>query len=950
MKKRRIGLWRAFTVTFVLLTAFSLAVGNVAGTYVALINEALGIQTSRIVKAAGAENEDTQYFKSSYASLEEQYQAKAALIRQIGQEGTILLKNVANALPVQSGSILVLGAENFMLALSHGGGSMTAADMASAAHLPEALELDGLKVQTDGTADAALVVIARSAGEGADLPDEALTITAEEYAMIDRAKAAADKVMILLSGDYWPEIADLQADPQIQAILHLGNAGYRGAYGLADVITGKVSPSGRTVETVAVDVHASPAMQNYGNFIYTNGSKIMASQAKNYVVYAEGIYKDYKYYETRYEDCILGNGNADADGWSWEKEVLYPFGYGLSYTSFTQELLGVTFDEAAHTACVQVKVTNTGSTAGKEVVQVYGQSPYTEYDKANAVEKAAVQLAGFGKTAELAPGASETVTVSVPMQWLASFDAKGFGTYIMEAGTYYLAVGESAHDAVNNILAAKGAAVDGNAALAYSWNQAETDSETYSVSVYTGEPIRACFADADINYWVDEADRITYLTRNDWKGTWPKALEVTASDRMKSALNDKKKFENGEFNDSASRITVQDVTVGDGSQVIPVVMMRGRAYDDPYWDVILDNMTVEDMVALVANGRYHVSAVPSLSFVASTGGDSPVGLNLPYLYSKVGADRQPIGTSYMVSDGITEDKTDLALLDASFYCSEPVLAATFNQELAEAEGEMMGEDALYCGASFLYGPGTNLHRTPYGGRASEYYSADGVLNSMIGAAQVRGSNRMGLVTTVKHFTANDQEQNRIGVATFVNEQDLRENMMRGFEGLMTYGEAPGMMGSYNRLGILGTASEYDLMTTVLRKEWGSNCYVITDLNSPTAGLYDGNAIIAAGTTMIMNNGTFDADSGSYVNTTLSAEMVRNDPVMLTAMRDASHHNLYAFVNSSAMNGQSSSDRIETVTPWWQPALLAMEIGFGILAAASAALYLISINKKEEEHV
>ena len=356
------------------------------------------------------------------------------------------------------------------------------------------------------------------------------------------------------------------------------------------------------------------------------------------------------------------------------------------------------------------------------------------------------------------------------------------------------------------------------------------------------------------------------------------------------------------------------------------------------------------MVALVANGRYHISAVPSLSFVASTCGYSPVGLNLPYLYSKVGADQQPIGTSYMVSDGITEDKTDLALLDASFYCSEPVLAATFNQELAEAEGEMMGEDALYCGASFLYGPGTNLHRTPYGGRASEYYSADGVLNSMIGAAQVRGSNRMGLVTTVKHFTANDQEQNRIGVATFVNEQDLRENMMRGFEGLMTYGEAPGMMGSYNRLGILGTASEYDLMTTVLREEWGSNCYVITDLNSPTAGLYDGNAIIAAGTTMIMNNGTFDADSGSYVNTTLSAEMVRNDPVMLTAMRDASHHNLYAFVNSSAMNGQSSSDRIETVTPWWQPALLAMEVGFGILAAASAALYLISVNKKEEEHV
>lgn len=949
MKRRKTGLWRTLTVVFVLLTAFSVAGSSVANTYAALINTTLGIETSRMVKVSGAENEDTQYFKSAYRSLEEEYQAKAALIRQIGQEGTILLKNEHQALPMKQGSILVLGGSKFMHALAHGGGSMNAADLANATTVEQALAYDGLQVMTEGSsADAALVVIGRSAGEGADMPEGGLILTSDELALIDQAKAASERVIVLLSGDFYPEVAALQSDPEIDAILHLGNAGYRGAYGLADVITGKASPSGRTVETVATESHVSAASQNYGDHTYTNASKIMASQAKTYVVYAESIYKDYKYFETRYEDSVLNQGNASAGGWSWEKDVLYPFGFGLSYTTFTQELLGVTFDEQEHTAAVQVKVTNTGDVAGKEVVQVYGQSPYTDYDKEKLIEKSSVQLMGFEKTAELAPGASETVTVTLPMQWLASFDTHGYGTYIMEEGTYYLSVGENAHDAVRNILTAKGAISDGSAALTYSWKQEQTDVTTYAHSLYTGEEIKASFADADINYWLDEKDHITYLSRNDWEGTWPKTIELTASDMLKSALNDKKKYENGVYNDSASRIQVRDVKTGDGSKVLSAVMMRGRAYDDEYWDVLLDNMSAEEIVHVVANGRYTISAVPSLSFVSSLGGDSPTGLNIPYLYSRSDTERTPIGSSYMVSDGITEEKVDLVPMDASFYPSEPTLAATFNKELAYAEGVMMGEDSLYCGASFLYGPGTNMHRVPYGGRATEYYSADAVLNSLIGAEQVKGGWTKGLVMVVKHFAANDQEQNRIGVATFVTEQDLRENMLRGFEGLMTYGGAMGLMGSYNRLGVIGTAAEYDLMTTVLRKEWGSNCFVITDLNSPTAGLYDGNAIIAAGTSTMMNNGTFDADSGSYVNTTLSLSMFQSDPVLRVAMREAAHHILYAFVNSSAMNGQSANDRIEIITPWWQPALLSLQIVSGVAALLFGALYLISVNRKEDK--
>ncbi|MBR4550850.1 MAG: glycoside hydrolase family 3 C-terminal domain-containing protein, partial [Oscillospiraceae bacterium] len=592
MKQRKTGLWRTLTVVFVLLAAFTVAGSSVAGTYAALINATLGIESSRIVKADSGKNEDTQYFKSAYSSLEEEYQTKAALIRQIGREGTILLKNENGALPMASGTVMVLGGSSFMCALAHGGGSMNAADLANATTVEQALAFNGLKVITEGdSADAALVVIGRSAGEGADMPEGGLALTEEELSMVTRAKAVSGKVIVLLSGDFYPECASLQKDPEISAILHLGNAGYRGAYGLADVFTGKASPSGRTVETVAVDSHSSAAMQNYGDHTYTNASKIMASQAKTYVVYAEGIYKDYKYYETRYEDCVLNRGNASFGGWAWEEDVLYPFGYGLSYTTFSKELQSVTFDSATHTAAVQVKVTNTGSAAGKEVVQVYGQSPYTDYDKANLIEKAAVQLMGFEKTAELAPGASETVTVILPMQWLASFDTKGHGTYIMEEGTYYLSVGANAHDAVNNILSAKGASVDGKAALTYTWNQAETDATTYAKSLYTGEEIKARFPDADINYWLDETDQILYLSRNDWQGTWPRTVQLTASDKLKSALNDKKKYENGVYNDTASRIQTYEVKTGDGSTILSAAMMRGRAFEDEYWKVLLDNMT-----------------------------------------------------------------------------------------------------------------------------------------------------------------------------------------------------------------------------------------------------------------------------------------------------------------------------------------------------------------------
>lgn len=972
---RKTAVFRTGMTAAAILTALSLTLTSVANANANLINSTLNIQTSRLVEDETAEGEkaSAQYFNSAYSTFEEMYQAKVQLLREISQEGTILLKNENNTLPISSGKVTVLGSDSWVFACATGGGSMKGSMPSTT--LVQALETNGLTVSTDeadmASSDAVIVVIGRSAGEGADMPVGNLALTAEETAMLDRAAAACPgRVVLLSSGDYSLELADQKADPNIGAILRTGNSGYRGAYGVADVITGLVSPSGKLVETMAADSTSSPAMENFGDFQYTNASAIEASQAKKYVVYQEGIYTDYKYYETRYEDCVLGQGGADADvgstsgsgSWDYSQEVLWPYGYGLSYTTFRMELTGEpVFHDEDHTAVLTVAVTNTGDLAGKEVVQVYGQSPYTDYDRENQVEKASVQLLGFEKTAILQPGETQEVEVTVHLQWLASYDALGAQTYIMDAGDYYLSVGNGAHDALNNILAAKGCTTAdgmteaGDASLTYHWVENSLDTSTYAQSVYTGAAITNAFADADINYWLDEADQITYLSRSDWAGTYPSAVELQASSDMLSSLNDVKKYENQEWNDTALRLQAEDVTYaedGAGSPV-SVLSLKGLDYDDSAWDMILDNMSISEMSNMVANGRTSIQPAASVMFPGGTGGDSPTGLTMNYTYwsiDPVTGEKTAITAEDTVQDGITQDQVSVqgTSMNGGMYASIPTLAATFNQDLARRQGEMFGEDAIYIGAIFIWGSGCNLHRTPYGGRHSEYYSADPVHTTLMAAAQTSGAWSKGVVLVNKHFAVNEQEQNRIGVATFANEQTLRECELRAFEGIYTYGEGQGLMASYNRIGLIGTASEYDLMTTLLREEWGSQCYVITDLNGPTSGLYDGNAIIAAGTSTMLNNGPYDEASGAYVNTTLSVGSIKSDPLLLTAVRDACHRMLYVFVNSVAMNGVSSSSRIETITPWWQPTLYAVD---GVLLAATAVLtagYLIRVNKKREE--
>ncbi len=980
MKVFNTKLWRILMMVFIALTAILIAVTSVAYSFAPMVNDALGIETSKVIGESSK-----QYYTSDYDNIEEMFQAKVELMREVGREGTVLLKN-DGLLPVKTGKVTVLGADGFVFATATGGGSMHGEEViATRADLVTALKNVGLTVSTsesDAASSAAvIVVIGRVSSEGNDVPAGSLSLTAAETTMINAAKSANENVVLLVSGDHVPEIGAYKNDAGIKAIIKFGNAGYRGAYGLADVIAGKASPSGKLVDTWAVSTTSSPAYQNFGDMEYTNSNKVMASQANKYISYNEGIYTDYKYYETRYEDSVLGQGNATAaagatsgSSWKYSNEVLYSYGYGLSYTKFIKTIKGEpTFDTEKRTATITVNVKNDGDCAGKEVVQIYAQSPYTQYDITNKVEKASVQLMGFGKTGELNPGDDEDVTVTVNMQWLASYDYTKAKTYIMDAGDYYFAVGNGAHDALNNILAAKGKKksdgmdYDGDASLAYMWHEDELDTTTYATSVYTGATIENRFDDANINYWLSGSDKITYLSRNAWDTTYPEKLDLAATANMLSVLNDTKRYENGKWNDTKSRAksdavnyndytdesAVNDAVSSGKIDVKNVVAMRGEKYDAECWNEILDTLTVYEMSRMVAQGRYYINACPSVTFNAATGGDGPAGLTKPYKYysiDKTNGEKTEITDSTTITDGITEDKIKVATMDAGVYSSEPVLAATFNMELAERIGAMYGEDGLYTGTSFLWGLGADMHRTPYGGRVSEYYSSDPVHTTLIGSAVTKASKEHGVVLVVKHFAINEQEQNRIGVATFTNEQALRETYLRAFEGMATYGEMQGMMTAYNRIGLISCTAEYDLCTTVLREEWGSQAYLISDLNSPTAGLYDGNAAIAAGLSTFLNNGTYDATSGAYVNTTLNVASIKADPTLLYATREACHRMLYNYINSNAVNGIDENTRILFVTPWWKPFLITFDVIFAVVAVCATALFVISVNGYQEKIV
>lgn len=679
--------------------------------------------------------------------------------------------------------------------------------------------------------DAAIVVIGRTATEGADYQPgkdglaegesgtTALALNEEERSMIQLACDQFDKVVVLVNTICQMEIDELKYNDQIDAILWVGFPGCYGFYGVADLLNGTTNPSGKLADTYAVDSTSTPAMENYGYIEYTNPDGVAGNVE---IVEAEGIYVGYKYYETRYADLVAGNGNADSaagsstgGAWNYTDEVSYGFGYGLSYTTFEQSIDSVEFHDDL-TCTVTVTITNTGTVAGKDVAQLYVQAPYTDYDRENLVEKSSVNLIDYVKSDVLQPGESQALTTTFQTKYIASYDSRGAQTYIMDAGDYYLALGNGAHDALNNILAAQGYTPadgmddTGNAALVYQWTQDALDTTTYSVSA-NGTAITNQLDNADLNYW--QPGTVTYLSRQDWEGTYPVTYDnITITDNMTDYIGmDFYEVKTGE--NTSDIFPEQD----NGASFLT---MKGKDFDDPAWDDLLDQISLEECVYGIRMGGTQPKDYASVDMIVDAyESDGPAG----YTYSTLGARSTDENSACYVP----EDDPNYDYMLNVMVC-ETIVASTFNKELAAAEGNLFGNDSLWMNVTIFFAPAMNLHRTPYNARNVEYYSEDPILTNYTASAVIAAAREKGTLITAKHFVFNDQESGRMGISVYMTEQKARETELRGFEGVVDAG-CLSIMSSFVRMGCIYSSGHTGLMQGILRQEWGFKGFVMTDM-------------------------------------------------------------------------------------------------------------------------
>jgi len=945
-KARRpyVSRWKALTI----LTLVAVLVTGPAAIALSVFDNTVAAFVGGTFWALENEDPNALYFTPDFDSAQDMARRGNELCQQVEAEGAVLLVN-NGALPLPEGSRVSCFSTS-SVNLVYGGTGSGNIDASTADNLRSALTKSGLMVNevlwnfyTEGAGrpylrkgghgvlppaaeiseapwsvytpdvldsasqygDAAIVVFSRIGGEGSDMEfreTNYLALDQNERDLLGgiarlKAEGKVKRIVVLINSANALQ-ADFLRNPDyaIDACLWIGDVGISGVNAVADILVGKVNPSGSLADTYLNDNMSSPAMVNFVSTAYGSYEDgLIPAHARSYMVYQEGVYVGYKYYETRYEDFVMGTGNAGA--YNYAADVAFPFGYGLSYTNYAYSGMTGAYNAETDQFEITVTVTNTGSMAGKETVQVYSQSPYTAYDRQNAVEKPSVALVGFTKTGVIEPGASETVTVYVDKRDLASYDYTAARTYILDEGEYYLTIGASAHDAVNNTLAAKGYTVentsgrmdaDGDASLAYRWVQEAFDSTTYATSL-NGTPITNQLDSANINLYEGRgANAVVWLTRNDWTGTFPAApAQLKLTGQLVADLQDVQY-------DPADHPSVPMPALG-AKNGVKLQEMIGLDYHDPKWETLLDQLTFEEMVAGIGDSFHWRMPVKSVEAPGSRDENGPQGL-----------------TASLFGSGAAE-------LKATAFTSEDVMAATFNTALIYEVGRMIGNNCLHAGVSCLYGPGANIHRTPYGGRNFEYYSEDGFLAGMIGAAEIRGIQDKGVDVVIKHFALNDSEQDRIGQAAWINEQAAREIYLKAFQRPFEYGGANGVMTAYTRWGTRWSGGYKPLMTNILRGEWGSNGMSITDnvLTSYVNGV-DG---VIAGTS------TFDA---MLPFVTMQLPRYRDDPVVVTAMREAMHRNLYALANSAAMNGVGPGTTIRLT----QPLVLPLTRTIAVIALVS----------------
>lgn len=966
-------LWRGLAAVMAFLLIIAITATGLTFEYPYILNDPLDIETAKII----SEGDGEIYFESEFGDINEQNQEK--LIEATKQhsileeeEGAVLLRNENQALPLseKERSITIFGQSivNPVYKCSSSGNIpketwenittvrgafemagfeinptilaayensevvrsvSTSPDMADIGEDPIGFYTSDLKKSWEKKYnDVAILFISRESGEGTDylMKDgegiSQLALHKNEKDLIEMVVSQRDagvfKKVIVLLNTTAPMDCDWLETYQIDACMWIGTPGQWGAEGITNLLTGKANPSGHLIDTYASNSLSAPATVNSGTQTptYANAQKLELNNA--YVnVQAEGIYTGYKYYETRYEDCILHQGNAassvgasyGAGKWDYATEIVYPFGYGLSYTEFDQKLKSVKYDEEKDTFEIIVDVKNVGSVEGKSVVQLYAQTPYGSYEKENLIEKAAIQLVGFEKTDLLKPGQTQSVSITVERYLLASYDYLNVKGYILSQGEYYLAIGNDCHDALNHVLAAKGATgmmdpmgedVTGDIEKVYRWTESQMDTEAYKLSS-TGTEITNRFDDCNINYWVE--DTVTYLSRKDWAGTYPVEQTIPeATQEMADIL------QGGLYKTPEDAVSARDILQGVDAG-ITLLDMKEEPYDSEKWDTYLSQLTIDELVSQLPCS-FETSAITKVIKNVTKMGDGMDGT----------------GGTLPFGDKPTN----------CCYTATVVLGSTWSPEVIRRRGALMGEEALYSGMSMLFSGGCNLHRTPFGARNFEYYSEDGNFTYLAAKYEVEGTATKGVNMAVKHLAVNDQCTAQSLLSTFFNEQAMREQTLRAFEGAIRVAKTNALMQSYNRVGLYWSSANKSLLTDVVVGEWGFRGCMITDAAS---SLYKNYAVdcVIAGTDAFCIDGS--QASASAVKKVIEQN---DDGNLLLALRQSVKDNHYAHVHSCAMNETSKDAYVQVITPWWQIAEIAVDI---VLALGMVGCIFLWMAKK-----
>ena len=948
--KKYLWIWAPALATVTVVTVVANVALNVAGGWVA---SQFGSGTYEFTNAAESAGWDTEYYTSDFGSIEEVDEAAKSLVEEIAAGGIVLAKNEAGTLPLATSSrVTMLGraAADPVFGGSGSGSVDTNSAVTARAGLENAgfevndqvfttieafaaenprgyIEMDRPDISTYNIgelpvgeyeaqsasfadySDAAVVFVGRPGGEGGDLTQDMtgwdenaapgqhqLELNQDEKDMIELAKSSFENVVVVVNSSTTIEMGALQDDPEIDSILLAGSPGATGLSALGRILAGDVNPSGRTADLWAADFTADPTFANFGGFVYDNieasfpvpaiekatSNATLTSDAP-FVNYAEGIYFGYRYYET-----------AAAEGFiDYDEAVVYPFGYGLSYSDFAWKVVSTEAGEVDGKISVTVEVSNTGATAGKDVVELYYSAPYT----AGGIEKSEVVLGGFAKTGLIEPGASETVTIDLAVEDMASYDHLGDKAYVLEAGAYDITLRTDSHTVA-----------PGTEPIVYT-----VDSDI----VYSGDDHRATdlaevtnqFDDVSAQFSAEPTDgKILSMSRADFAGTFPKA---PTADLLVADEAVQKGFEPWDLEAAAAAFEGEKPTTGAPTE-LTLVDMRGLPKDDPKWDELLDAVSVGDMTSMLLNGAYQTAAIGSIAKPQTVEPDGPAGFS-SFINSSI--------------NGVA-------------YPSEFLIAQTWDVELGAAMGEMLGNEAMFKGINGWYAPAMNLHRSPFGGRNFEYYSEDPFLSGAMATSVANGAATKGVYTALKHFALNEQETNRVnnGIATWATEQTIREIYLKPFEMAVkgitmdvqyvsddegTISEttigAGSIMSSFNRIGATWAGGSEALMTNVLRTEWGFEGFAISDFN-----LYpymNPNQSISAGTDLTL---TFQPSKS--LGDTTSAKAVSD-------IREATHNILFTVANSNAMNGLAPGATVTYTPPTWVYIQIGATVLIGLLVLA-----------------